>query len=116
MNKSVSAPVREDSKKERIGTSDYAARADHKRPLETAIGTATEPKWKPDPAYEPPEGYALDTTTWEAGTNGVWEAHCKRVIEASYLGYLIFRDYKYSKNWNLIYRGPEYIGSIVNIP
>lgn len=116
MNQSVSAPVKEVCKKERIGTSGYAARADHKHPLETAIGAATEPTWKPYPAYEPPEGYALDTTTWEAGTNGVWGAHCTRAIEVSYFGYLSFRDYKYSKNGNLIYRGPEYVGSVVELP
>lgn len=55
------------------------------------------------PAY-----YALKSDEWKIGTSdGLCEYHATRVVQQNTYRYLIGRLYIYSKNGNLVYRGPE---------
>lgn len=96
------------SKIARIGTSVFAARSDHQHPVCLDIGSASAPD---DSAIDSlPSGQTLDTSTWEAGgTDGLREMVCTRVYYNTAYRFFIFREKRYSKNGNLIYRGPEQV-------
>ena len=93
----------------RIGTSSYAARADHVHPVCTDMGKATEETMTGD-SVSGVSAVSLDKTMWNiGGDNGVWDSYCSRVVISGTYRFFIFRKRKFSKAGCLIYRGPEYV-------
>ena len=93
------------SKIARIGTSVFAARSDHQHPVCLDIGSATaQAAFTGDTV---PTDDALDSSTWEPGADGLTEYACTRVATSGIYRYFYFREHRYSKHGNLVYRGPE---------
>jgi hypothetical protein len=106
------------SKIARIGTSGYAARADHIHPICAEMG----PSGGVDKSMQPtdgdfgatgaPTGVVLDQSTWTPGTDGYIESYCTRIQSSSdgLIKYVIFRKRKISRTGSVVYVGPEYVG------
>ena len=94
----------------RIGTSSYAARADHVHPVCTDMGKATEETMTNGDSVSGVSAVSLDKTMWNiGGDNGVCDSYCSRVVISGTYRFFIFRERKFSKAGCLIYRGPEYV-------
>ena len=94
----------------RIGTSSYAARADHVHPVCTDMGKATEETMTNGDSVSGVSAVSLDKTMWNiGGDSGVCDSYCSRVVISGTYRFFIFRERKFSKAGCLIYRGPEYV-------
>ena len=93
----------------RVGTSSYAARADHVHPVCMEMGsmkTLTEAATGDTLQSTVP----LDTSTWKPGANGVEESYCSRAVVLGTVRWFLFRKRKISKTGQVVYIGPEYVG------
>lgn len=93
----------------RVGTSSYAARADHVHPVCMEMGS-TKTLTKASDGDSLTSAVSLDTSTWKPGANGVEETYCSRVIVQAAYRWFLFRTRKISKTGQVVYIGPEFVG------
>ena len=93
----------------RVGTSSYAARADHIHPVCMEMGS-TKTLTKASDGDSLTSAVSLDTSTWKPGANGVEETYCSRVIVQAAYRWFLFRTRKISKTGQVVYIGPEFVG------
>ena len=92
----------------RVGTSSYAARADHVQPVCMEMGSM-KTLTKASGGETLASSISFDTSTWKPGTQGVEESYCSRVVILNTARYFMFRTRKISKTGQVIYIGPEYV-------
>lgn len=93
----------------RVGTSSYAARADHVHPVCMEMGS-TKTLTEAATGDTLPSTVPLDTSTWKPGANGVEESYCSRAVVLGTVRWFLFRKRKISKTGQVVYIGPEYVG------
>ena len=94
----------------RIGTSGYAARADHVHPVCMEMGTKRSLTQAGGTGDTLPSTVPLDTSTWTPGENGVEESYCSRAVVLGTVRWFLFRKRRISKTGQVVYIGPEYVG------
>lgn len=91
----------------RVGTSGYAARADHVHIVDTDMTNAADAEATHVETISLPTGVTLSTSTWTPGLNGYKERYCSRVVANGNYRYLFFRTRSISKTGQIVSIGAE---------